>query len=157
MSEHEAEQENKEEYDDSKDKDRNIVSNSLKVFRKYAADSSKAEHSPIQIIIAKNCRNYSAEEFCRDLDKKIPREKNYFGIKFLKSLVSSNKEKKTNFTIAIRSLLRFYYRKEIYPTVLTSWKILSPAKKKQIIGTRKIRALLGFSWSSLMSFEYMYF
>lgn len=112
------------------------------MFRKYAADSSKAEHSIIEAIIAKSCGNYSVEEFGKDLDKKIPREKNYFGIKFLKTLVSSGKEKKTNFTIVIRTLLQYYYKKEIYPTVLTSWKILSQAKKKQIMGTRKILALL---------------
>lgn len=36
---------------EQKDKDRNIVSNSLKVFRKYASDSTKVGGSIVQNII----------------------------------------------------------------------------------------------------------
>lgn len=59
------------------------------------------------------------------------------GIKFLNSLLSK-KEKNSNFAIVFRILLRYYYKKGVYPTVLTSGKILTEAKKKQLIGARRI-------------------
>lgn len=58
---------------EQKDKDRNIVSNSLKVFRKYASDSTKVGGSIVQNIIQKYSLNYTVEEFGKDLDRKIPR------------------------------------------------------------------------------------
>lgn len=114
-----------------------MISNSLKVFRKYASDSCKLKISVIKKIIDSTKLDYSPEEFGRELDEKVEKERNYLGVKFLNSLLS-RKERKSNFSIVFRTLLHYYYKKEVYPTVLTNCKILPAAKRKQLVGVRKI-------------------
>lgn len=71
-----------------KDKDRNIVSNSFKVFRKYIADSIKIKNSKLHRIIELKCIGYSTSDFSKDFERKIPKDRNYFGIKFLRALLN---------------------------------------------------------------------
>jgi hypothetical protein len=61
----------------------------------------------------------------------MPKEKNFFGAKSLKTLIYK-KGTEQNFSIVLRILLRYYYRKEVYPTIQSSVKILNVAKRKQI-------------------------
>ena len=73
----------------------------------------------------------------RDLDEAMPKDRNYLGAKFLTSL-TLRKKQDTNFRIVFRTLLNYYYRKMIFPTVSTSLKILKDAKRRQFVGARKI-------------------
>lgn len=73
-----------------------------------------------------------------DLEAYIPKDRNYLGAKFLSSLALKKKQD-SNFKIAFRTLLNYYYKKVVFSTVLTSSKILGGAKKKQLVGARKIR------------------
>lgn len=87
-----------------------MISNSLKVFRKYASDSSKLDFSVIDKIIKFAGLNYSSEEFGKDLDDKAGKHKNYLGAKFLNRLLS-RKDQKKNFSIVFRTVLHYYYKK----------------------------------------------
>lgn len=48
-----------------------MISNSLKVFRKYASDSAKIKNSIVDKIIKSQGLDYTAQDFNKDLDKKI--------------------------------------------------------------------------------------
>lgn len=51
-----------------KERDRNMISNSLKVFRKYVSDSGKFQDSVIKKIINLANLDYSLEEFGKEFD-----------------------------------------------------------------------------------------
>ena len=55
-----------------KERDRNIISNSMKVFRKFLKDCPETHNSPIRVIIRQRRLKYSQEEFLADLDVFIP-------------------------------------------------------------------------------------
>lgn len=87
-----------------------MISNSLKVFRKFAFDSTIGQDSLfLSIIKAKNLI-YNVSDFRRELQKKFSEfEDNYLGRKFLSSLWSGSK-KDTKFAVVLRILFYHFYR-----------------------------------------------
>ena len=68
-----------------------MISNSLKVFRKFVKDSSELEESPISTIIRLKKLDYTPGEFLQELEATIPKDRNYLGAKFLASLTNKRK------------------------------------------------------------------
>lgn len=66
-----------------------MISNSLKVFRKYISDLCKIDHSIIQSIIEYHNLDYTPQDFSKDFNKKVHKDQNYLGLKYLNSLLNN--------------------------------------------------------------------
>jgi hypothetical protein len=67
--------------------DRNLFSNSLKIFLKYIRDMRELNPLALKMII-QQIDNYSMEEFYVELEKKIPKNSTYIGIASTTSLTA---------------------------------------------------------------------